>query len=545
MRSALTHCSCGAALLPASVVRKSACGDAREAAAYGRRSAAKGAPSAVHSRPAPTAHPPRRRRTGPRAAPGAPAGWRTPPRGTAQNTSTAAARSPRSLRRNEASRRVNDSRKRQQSRRPKAATRCARHAPRCGATRSRHASARSSSCTRQSSLSGDSANAAATEAAHAASSPAPSAACAPEFRRSTQRRCCHQAALPTSAGVRGRNDATSRDAASRERAAPRALMRAGTARHAAAGRACAWEQRRVRPGVPDALVQRAVREPLPARAALMQALGGRCIAPRGLRTAPRRASAGTPARGVQCRRALRVACGTAEAMALRTYHLDKLSAAESKALLARPRVDFSAILETVRSAVQHAAAAHASANAPAPPGAPHRGGGARPRRRRRGGVHGAIRRRHAVEARAQRGGAFCAGAPALCRPAHALGGMRRSCPSRRWRRRSRRRSTWRSATSAPSMQRSAKPLRWTWKPCPACAADASRAPSVRAARNAAPGPSREALCSRIPPRSPNASSCVRCAGAVGLYVPGGSAVLPSTALMLAVPAQIAGCPTGT
>jgi histidinol dehydrogenase len=48
-----------------------------------------------------------------------------------------------------------------------------------------------------------------------------------------------------------------------------------------------------------------------------------------------------------------------------------------------------------------------------------------------------------------------------------------------------------------------------------------------------------------PPHSPNASSCVRCAGAVGLYVPGGSAVLPSTALMLAVPAQIAGCPTGT
>ena len=42
-------------------------------------------------------------------------------------------------------------------------------------------------------------------------------------------------------------------------------------------------------------------------------------------------------------------------MALRTYHLDKLSAAESKALLARPRVDFSAILETVRAAHPHAA----------------------------------------------------------------------------------------------------------------------------------------------------------------------------------------------
>nr|CAD1819608.1 unnamed protein product [Ananas comosus var. bracteatus] len=32
-------------------------------------------------------------------------------------------------------------------------------------------------------------------------------------------------------------------------------------------------------------------------------------------------------------------------------------------------------------------------------------------------------------------------------------------------------------------------------------------------------------------------------GSVGLYVPGGTAVLPSTALMLAVPAQIAGCKT--
>lgn len=32
-------------------------------------------------------------------------------------------------------------------------------------------------------------------------------------------------------------------------------------------------------------------------------------------------------------------------------------------------------------------------------------------------------------------------------------------------------------------------------------------------------------------------------GAVGVYVPGGTAVLPSSALMLAVPAQIAGCET--
>jgi histidinol dehydrogenase len=35
----------------------------------------------------------------------------------------------------------------------------------------------------------------------------------------------------------------------------------------------------------------------------------------------------------------------------------------------------------------------------------------------------------------------------------------------------------------------------------------------------------------------------RAINAVGLYVPGGSAVLPSSALMLAVPAQIAGCGT--
>jgi len=35
----------------------------------------------------------------------------------------------------------------------------------------------------------------------------------------------------------------------------------------------------------------------------------------------------------------------------------------------------------------------------------------------------------------------------------------------------------------------------------------------------------------------------RAIGSVGLYVPGGSAVLPSTALMLAVPAGIAGCGT--
>lgn len=35
----------------------------------------------------------------------------------------------------------------------------------------------------------------------------------------------------------------------------------------------------------------------------------------------------------------------------------------------------------------------------------------------------------------------------------------------------------------------------------------------------------------------------RCISSVGIYVPGGTAVLPSTALMLSVPAQIAGCKT--
>lgn len=33
------------------------------------------------------------------------------------------------------------------------------------------------------------------------------------------------------------------------------------------------------------------------------------------------------------------------------------------------------------------------------------------------------------------------------------------------------------------------------------------------------------------------------AGAVGIYVPGGTAVLPSSALMLSVPAGLAGCKT--
>lgn len=33
------------------------------------------------------------------------------------------------------------------------------------------------------------------------------------------------------------------------------------------------------------------------------------------------------------------------------------------------------------------------------------------------------------------------------------------------------------------------------------------------------------------------------AGSVGIYVPGGTAVLPSSALMLSVPAGLAGCKT--
>jgi hypothetical protein len=93
---------------------------------------------------------------------------------------------------------------------------------------------------------------------------------------------------------------------------------------------------------------RSVRRRSRRRDAPMQALGVRCPAPRSLFSAPRRASAGTPSRAVQCRRSLRVSCGVAAAMALRTYQLDKLSAQEAKALLARPRVDLSTILETAR-----------------------------------------------------------------------------------------------------------------------------------------------------------------------------------------------------
>ncbi|XP_042472273.1 histidinol dehydrogenase, chloroplastic-like [Zingiber officinale] len=45
------------------------------------------------------------------------------------------------------------------------------------------------------------------------------------------------------------------------------------------------------------------------------------------------------------------------------------------------------------------------------------------------------------------------------------------------------------------------------------------------------------------PKKRQASRDSRCIASVGLYVPGGTAVLPSTALMLSVPPQIAGCKT--
>ncbi|CAN6454451.1 unnamed protein product [Victoria cruziana] len=52
------------------------------------------------------------------------------------------------------------------------------------------------------------------------------------------------------------------------------------------------------------------------------------------------------------------------------------------------------------------------------------------------------------------------------------------------------------------------------------------------------------LAQRAPEKSiENIKRVARCISAVGLYVPGGTAILPSTALMLAVPAQIAGCKT--
>ncbi|WCJ35430.1 histidinol dehydrogenase [Euphorbia peplus] len=57
------------------------------------------------------------------------------------------------------------------------------------------------------------------------------------------------------------------------------------------------------------------------------------------------------------------------------------------------------------------------------------------------------------------------------------------------------------------------------------------------------------LAQKIPEKSVENMEGVRCKrvarsiSSVGLYVPGGTAVLPSTALMLSIPAQIAGCKT--
>ena len=51
-------------------------------------------------------------------------------------------------------------------------------------------------------------------------------------------------------------------------------------------------------------------------------------------------------------------------------------------------------------------------------------------------------------------------------------------------------------------------------------------------------------CTRVEPDvACSSGGCPCAAGAVGLYVPGGTAVLPSSTLMMAVPAQIAGCKT--
>ena len=59
-------------------------------------------------------------------------------------------------------------------------------------------------------------------------------------------------------------------------------------------------------------------------------------------------------------------------------------------------------------------------------------------------------------------------------------------------------------------------------------------PKIRTVLDIKPGCG---TCSCIP------HTCSHGAEAVGLYVPGGTAVLPSSTLMLAVPAGIAGCKT--
>jgi histidinol dehydrogenase len=187
---------------------------------------------------------------------------------------------------------------------------------------------------------------------------------------------------------------------------------------------------------------------------------------------------------------------------LRTYTLEDLSAAEVKALMARPRVDFGAIVETVRT-VRRSAAAQLPHAARA--GATHCGRRALARRRGGERVHGALRRSDVAYSGRARVGA------------------RPPAPARA-----------RSRSAAP--QELPEPV---------------LAPAVRAAFDLAfDNIARFHAAQRTPDVDVETMPGVRCRrvsrpiGAVGLYVPGGTAVLPSTALMLAVPAQIAGCRTG-
>jgi histidinol dehydrogenase len=82
------------------------------------------------------------------------------------------------------------------------------------------------------------------------------------------------------------------------------------------------------------------------------------------------------------------------------------------------------------------------------------------------------------------------------------------------------------------------------------AAEAALAPAAHAAiERAIANVTRFHEAQRSPPLSLETSPGVRCErlevpiGAVGLYVPAGSAPLPSAAIMTAVPARLAGCPT--
>ena len=275
----------------------------------------------------------------------------------------------------------------------------------------------------------------------------------------------------------------------------------------------------------------------------MQALGVRSPAPRQLLAAPRRAPAGSPARGVQCRRALRPSCSAAQAMALRTYQLDKLSASEAKALLARPRVDLSTILETVR----RTCAAYSPRRADS-----------RPRAR-----FGQSWRQCATAAtpplQSTRHASTASRSPSTSCPLRCvLGPYPQANPARIDLTRHLHLQDLPEPVLAPEVkaafdvafnnisafhaaQRKTAPLDVETMPGVRCrritrpiGASIRRDDAVPA-RHAAAAHVWRALTLALPPS----------AAAVGLYVPGGTAVLPSTALMLAVPAQIAGCPTGT